>query len=456
MNDLMTSTDLDDTAILSTQIRLLAGRRPPPGPVNGLSEQAALIWGRARPPFPADLWCIETDGPDPLDHRGAALRAWQRAPWALRVRLARYEAGDPTPSLVSEAVIGTRLPLAELETRIYAVAALLLQAAQRGTPHVLAVPLVPPAKPKVRVAAAMGGLLRHVWHCQQARLRSEAWNVGAAPGGLTDLLAHGLPAIAWARPQPGTGLADPFAWPDTRTLLAEEIDCATGHGRIVSLTPDPQAGWRRDRIVLGGAAHYSYPYAIRLDGETLLLPEDTRPGGTTLYRLLPNAGLTPLCQVAPGRRLADPTLFEHDGRYWIAAGDLAVGAHDNLCLFHATGLEGPWRPHRRDPVRIDIRNARPAGTPFHHQGRLYRPAQDCARTYGAAVTINLVERLDPFEFIERPVRTLHPDPEGPYPDGLHTLSVADGYLLVDGKRLVVRPGAVLAKLSRKARRPRHG
>ena len=39
-------------------------------------------------------------------------------------------------------------------------------------------------------------------------------------------------------------------------------------------------------------------------------------------------------------------------------------------------------------VKTDVRSARPAGTPFVYQGELYRPAQDCSRTYGGSIVIH--------------------------------------------------------------------
>jgi hypothetical protein len=52
---------------------------------------------------------------------------------------------------------------------------------------------------------------------------------------------------------------------------------------------------------------------------------------------------------------------------------------------HADTITGPWIPHARWPVKIDIRGARPAGMMFNLDGRLFRPAQDCAETYGAGI-----------------------------------------------------------------------
>src|SRR6185369_10054576 len=97
-------------------------------------------------------------------------------------------------------------------------------------------------------------------------------------------------------------------------------------------------------------------------------------------------------------------------------------------------LAGPWRPHRRSPVKFDVRSARPAGTPFEHGGQIFRPSQDCSETYGGAIRINRILRLTAEEFDEETVAVLRPDANGPYPAGLHTLSAFDEWTLIDGKR----------------------
>jgi hypothetical protein len=44
---------------------------------------------------------------------------------------------------------------------------------------------------------------------------------------------------------------------------------------------------------------------------------------------------------------------------------------------------------------VDVNGARGAGTPFVHDGVLYRPVQRCSPRYGSAVGIFRVDRLDP-------------------------------------------------------------
>jgi hypothetical protein len=104
-------------------------------------------------------------------------------------------------------------------------------------------------------------------------------------------------------------------------------------------------------------------------------------------------------------------------------------------VWWADDLLGDWHPHASNPVKIDVRSARPAGTPFVHDGVLYRPAQDCSRSYGGGVAICRVDALTPTEFREEVVRVIRSMPNA-YRRGTHTLASIGDATLVDGKRLV--------------------
>jgi hypothetical protein len=146
--------------------------------------------------------------------------------------------------------------------------------------------------------------------------------------------------------------------------------------------------------------------------------------------------------------MADPTLFRHGGLYWIAYNDADLGLHENLCLLYAKRLEGPWRPHQLNPVKMDVRSSRPGGAPFVVDGTLFRPAQDCSRSYGCALVINKVLTCTPEQYHEEPIARLTPDPAGRYPDGFHTLSITSDGILFDAKRIVFNPTIMRQRLKR--------
>ncbi|MDQ3086109.1 MAG: hypothetical protein M3Q67_04825 [Actinomycetota bacterium] len=129
-------------------------------------------------------------------------------------------------------------------------------------------------------------------------------------------------------------------------------------------------------------------------------------------------------------------MFRHGGSWWLTCTDNEDNPDTNLLVWHASRLEGPWVAHAANPVKIDVRSARPGGTPFVHRGELYRPAQDCSRAYGGRVVVNRVTRLTPQEFAEEPAATFEPSAASPFPDGRHTLSAVGDITLVDGHRFV--------------------
>ncbi len=255
-------------------------------------------------------------------------------------------------------------------------------------------------------------------------------------------------------------VADPFFWPGRPdTVLCEAYSHRTGLGRLASM-PLPGLGPAACapdtlRTVLETGQHLSYPFAWA-DGERVLcLPEMAAARRQVLYELCPGEPMRPLCTVAEDVAMADPTLMRDGGLYWIAYADADMGAFDTLCLLFAERLEGPWRPHPGNPVKIDVRSSRPGGTPFRVDGRLYRPAQDCSRTYGGALAINAVTECTPVRYAENVVAVLRPDPDGPFPDGIHTFTAGPGGILIDGKRVSMHPAILWHKLRRRmgARRP---
>ena len=114
------------------------------------------------------------------------------------------------------------------------------------------------------------------------------------------------------------------------------------------------------------------------------------------------------------------------------------GAYEDvdLWVWHASDLLGPWAPHAQNPVKTDVRCTRPGGSPFVHEGVLYRPTQDCSKTYGWRISVQRVLRLTPTEFAEEPVTVLEASPQSPFPAGRHTLTPVGDMVLVDGRRAV--------------------
>jgi hypothetical protein len=283
--------------------------------------------------------------------------------------------------------------------------------------------------------------MRLTWRGVLARFgflfRHEHWNVGVIARPIQSLAKGGvLCGVRWL-PFPKTGrfAADPFgAEKDgAMSVVCEEFDYADKRGFLSAARIDGPPETDLWRPVLRLPFHLSYPFLVRRDRAIYCIPESSEAGEIAIYEAVdfPFAWKRSATLVA-GFGGADATVFENNGRWWLFA---TPGSAPNrcLCVWYADDLFGPWRPHPRNPVKTDPRSARPEGTPFVSEGRLYRPAQDCAAAYGKRVAIMHVRVLTPTEFDEEAVAWVTPDCAGPCPDGIHTLSAVGSATLVDGK-----------------------
>ena len=260
-----------------------------------------------------------------------------------------------------------------------------------------------------------------------ARGRPEHWRLA--------LRHHGEPAYELLADDPSGFRADPFLFAEAGRLwlFTEDYSYATGKGVIAC-----QAVEMREcpsRTVLEEPFHLSYPLVLRHRGAIFMLPETSAAACVRLYRADPFPDRwVPDVVLLEGRRLADATPVLHEGRWWLFATSNEDGGSswDQLHLFHAPDLLGPWTPHVGNPVLIDAGAARPAGLMWHEGDVLMRPAQDCRTGYGADLAICRVDRLDEGGFRQSVVGHVEP-PAGLGATGLHTLNRAEGWEVVDLK-----------------------
>jgi hypothetical protein len=297
-------------------------------------------------------------------------------------------------------------------------------------------------------------LLRNACRRLREELTRERWRIGVIEQPIWRLLENFDPtAIRWLDVPCDGFLADPFgvARPDGGlTILAEAFPWRARRGHIAAIVRAPDGRLTVTPTSLAFDSHLSYPQILEHNGETYCIPESCALGRVQLFRAaeFPHRWV-PDSVLLEGFAGVDPSVIRHQGRWWMFVGNHADQDEAKLFIFHSAELRGPWTPHALNPVKCDLRSSRPAGTPFIGQdGALYRPAQDGSRVYGGAMTINRVLELTPDEFEEEVVARLQPDPAGPCPDGMHTLSAVGDLTLIDGKRHVLLPALIEAARDR--------
>ena len=434
-------------------------------PADGVAKRlplSALAPYRTRPPASPDL-VLDLCG----DVRLEGTRVWrvtydgaagEAALLALildgRTPVARIEENG---AVIAEGRLGTEyggIALASFQDMLARTASLIVAAmtgAARAALPVLPEPAQAGAPPAIPSSAKLGvragkalarRIVQKIYHlCYNA----PHWKVGWRQTNgrdLFDLRAH--PASGWqVLPDDGSRFyADPFPilYQGKVTLFVEDYIHRLGKAIISAVPFGPSGPIGRPEPVLDLPYHLSYPFVFERDGEVWMVPESCANGTVDLYRATAFPGgwvkeATLLSDIVA----SDATMVEHGGRWWLFATVREGGGafSDALHLWSAPDFRGPWTPHPKNPVLVDMASARPAGRMVKRGNELLRPVQDCRRSYGAALGIARIVHLD-VNGMEQAVETILTP--GALWNGrkLHTLNEAGGLEFIDGSAIAPR------------------
>jgi hypothetical protein len=176
-------------------------------------------------------------------------------------------------------------------------------------------------------------------------------------------------------------VADPFLLRagDTWYLFLEVLNTRTGRGEIAYATSADGLAWSYRKVVLAEPFHLSYPCVLAWENEVYLIPESRQDRSVRLYRADDFPERWSLAATLLHGPFADSTVVRHADAWWL----FAQRGLDELVLYRADDLAGPWRPHPQSPLYAGDRHiTRPGGRVLRLGDRLLRFAQDGLPTYG--------------------------------------------------------------------------
>lgn len=290
--------------------------------------------------------------------------------------------------------------------------------------------------------------------------KREVWNIGIANKPITSFLEENKPEIIWLKKPPKNKfVADPFGFKTGSTLhlLYEDYDYRIDKGVISEIQLND---WRKDiksyvnhRPVITMDTHMSYPFIIEYERDIYCVPETGDAKEVSLYKFNSSNGKwSKIKTLLSGKGFIDSTIFYYEGLWWLFCTIKEQNPLQNLFVWYSQNLFGPWNEHKNNPVKMDIRSARPAGAPFFYDGSICRPAQDCSKDYGHNLSINKILMLSPSKFKEEVITFIEPLKNSLYTDGFHTISSVDNITLVDGRRdkiIIDRNGFATYRLAKK-------
>jgi len=187
---------------------------------------------------------------------------------------------------------------------------------------------------------------------------------------------------------------------------------------------------KKYKDVIKSNVHLSYPYPIEYKGELFFIAESHGSEELALYKMRKGFYEFEKVKTLLKGHIVDASIVYHDKMWWLFFVKDNKG-WDKLFIAYSKDLFDEWKMHKKNPVKTDISSARCGGTIFKYKGKLYRPAQDCSKTYGGAISMCEIVKLSVTEFKEKVVNHIEPFEE--YKDGIHTISEFGNTTLVDGK-----------------------
>jgi hypothetical protein len=245
-------------------------------------------------------------------------------------------------------------------------------------------------------------------------------------------------------------VADPFMVREgTKWHMFFEVMNSLNHqGDIGYAVSQDGLQWNYQRIVLDEPFHISFPYVFQWEGQYYMIPESAAAKAVRLYRAedFP-CSWTFVSNLIEGT-YADTCIFWAHETWWMLTCS-RPHLHDELRLFFADKLTGPWTEHPASPlVHGDASKARPGGRILVVKDGIIRFAQDDLRTYGKKLQAFLITEISRTKYTEREYEgnpVLSAQGRGWNRHGMHHLDaheISPGKWLaaVDGyrKRLVLR------------------
>ena len=264
---------------------------------------------------------------------------------------------------------------------------------------------------------------------------NQYWNIGfceQTPGAL--IHDRQLKPVSWLKhPYRDRWFADPFLYQVTEreiVVFVEECSMETPKGIICELVIDRLTMRLKERYVLLALdTHLSYPAYIHHNGKVYVYPENGASGKLNIYEY--DEGnhklIKPICIL--DEAVADATILEYEGRFYISATKYP-DTQEKAYLYESYSLFGPYVQMVAAPYQSDIRCSRQGGNWLIVGNKIYRPAQDCGKRYGGALSVR--ETIG-FPNGVREEEVFHMGPvKGRYSLGLHTINFMDGICVVDG------------------------
>ncbi len=188
---------------------------------------------------------------------------------------------------------------------------------------------------------------------------------------------------------------------------------------------------------LSAEHHLSFPFVFTHEGEYYMIPETATLQSINLYKAkrFPDSW-EHHATLLDGINAADTVIFRNENRWWMftnCQSHRSVDERDELHIYFADELHGPWQAHALNPVLTGVDRSRMAGAVIDEDGCLYRPSQYGAYRYGFGINLSRIEVLTPSAYRESAVWRILPQ-AGTGWCGCHSFASSSTFTMIDRVR----------------------
>lgn len=278
----------------------------------------------------------------------------------------------------------------------------------------------------------------------------DKWNIGYINQSIEDLLAKGkLSPITWLKEDHVDYAADPFivTQGDQIQIYYEELNFWQGLGKIMMMENFDFKTKKKINGITPSKIHLSYPYLIRNGKDLFCIPETSEALEIGLYQVNEETPTSLEKQkiLVQGKPFVDSSIIFHSGKYWLFTS--LSGINNQLFIYYADHLNGNYKPHQLNPIKVENYACRGAGNLFCIDNIMYRPTQNSTNCYGGSIQLNKITHLTETEYQTEPIFEILPDDK--YEIGIHQISFTNDKIVVDGKRRVFSITAPFKKMVRR-------
>lgn len=220
-------------------------------------------------------------------------------------------------------------------------------------------------------------------------------------------------------------------------IFIEEYVYKNNKAHISLLIMDEKGNYKKPIKIIDRPYHLSYPFIFEWKDEYYMIPESMYNKSIEVYKCkeFPNQWEF-FMKLMENISAVDTTLLYYQEKWWLFTNireNNGASESDELFLFSSNNpFSCRWKPHLQNPIVSDVRSARSAGKLFLQNGYIYRPSQDCSKTYGYAVKINRVNKLNDMEYEEVEVYSIKPTWDKNI-IAIHTFNKENKLTMIDGR-----------------------